>query len=275
MVTKTIGVVGCGNMGSALIENLRKRSAVYDVVIFDKEQEKTKGLSQRFDVQVAESLKHLFDESAILIIAVKPQDIDEVLSALKGVSRKLVVSIAAGITMSYLESAIGAKVAIVRAMPNINAIIGHSVTALSVNASVGDDDKAAAKRIFEAVGDVVFVPEAQMNAVTAVSGSGPAFVAYLVRDLGEKVMTDVMIKEAVALGIDKEAARRLVDATISGTRRILAVNFDASVLIQRVSSKGGTTEAGMKVLESEGKTAGALAHAIQAACQRAGELARK
>jgi pyrroline-5-carboxylate reductase len=93
--------------------------------------------------------------------------------------------------------------------------------------------------------------------------------------LGEKVLADVMVQEATGFGIEASVARKLADTTISGTRRILATNFDVKILIQRVSSKGGTTEAGMKVLEQMGKTKEALSEAIRAACRRAEELSKQ
>ena len=253
---------------------MRKRASDHDVVVYDKDQEKAKSLGLRFDVQPADSLKLLCYESVIIIIAVKPQDMEEVCGQMKGLVRKVIISIAAGVTLPYLESKFGKDMVIVRAMPNINAMIGHGVTGLSFNKNAGDEDKAIVKKIFESVGAVVFVPESQMNAVTAISGSGPAFVAYLVNDLGEKVIGEVMMREAAAFGIEASVAKRLAETTISGTRRMLATNFDAKILIQRVSSKGGTTEAGMNILEQKGKTAEALSAAIQAACRRAAELSK-
>ena len=159
-------------------------------------------------------------------------------------------------------------------MPNINALIARSVTALSANKTAGEDGLKSAQELFKAVGEVVTVPESQMNAVTAVSGSGPAFVAYLLKDLDPEALERVFIKEALHFKIEPSTAEILAKMTISGTRDMLSVNFDAGILIKRVSSKGGTTEAGMKVLESRGKTEEALAEAIRAAQKRAQELSQ-
>lgn len=270
-----IGIIGCGNMGAALVENLNKFFSAKDIFVFDKDVERQNSLVNRFGVCRITSIDELCVKSEAIIIAVKPQDIDGVLNALKGRRGKLFISIAAGITISYMRSILGKDAAIVRAMPNLNALIAKSVTALSLDPSVSEGQKAIADKIFRSVGEVVFVKEEQMNAVTAVSGSGPAFVAYLIDKLGEETLERVFFKEAIKFKIGPDVAKVLASKTIEGTKAILAVNFDAPTLIKRVCSKGGTTEAGMKVLEEIGKTEEALALAIQAAQKRAGELARE
>ncbi|MFH0941310.1 MAG: pyrroline-5-carboxylate reductase [Candidatus Omnitrophota bacterium] len=272
---KAIGIIGCGNMGSALVDNLMKTGVSLTLFVFDKDKEKENSLAKGFNLRVFDSVASLASRSDCIIVAVKPQDIESVLTELAGISGKLIISIAAGITLDYIESIIGDDSAIVRAMPNLNALIGRSVTALSANPGVSQDDLKLAEAIFKAVGEVVFVKDSQMDAVTAVSGSGPAFVAYLLKDLGEEALERIFIKEAVNLGIEAKVAEILAKQTISGTRQMLKVNFDADILIRRVSSKGGTTEAGMRVLEEKGKTEEALSGAIKAACKRAQELAKR
>lgn len=271
---KKIGIIGCGNMGAALVENLKTKANPKDIFVVDQDLQKKNSLIRAFQIKGSDTIADLVGQTDILIIAVKPQDIESALSDLKGISGKLVISIAAGITLANLEAHIGKKTAIVRAMPNLNALIAKSVTALCHNNAVKKEDMELAAEIFQAVGEVVFVKESQMNAVTAVSGSGPAFVAYL-RDLDDEVLKRVLIKEAQKLGIEQKTAQALASATIAGTREMMRVNLDPDILIKRVSSKGGTTEAGIKVLEEKGKTEQALAEAIHAAHKRAGELARK
>lgn len=270
-----IGIVGCGNMGSALVENLRKGRQASDIYVFDKASDLRDVLVKRFGVCAASSIQDAASKSDAVIIAVKPQDIDGVLSALKDNKGKLFISIAAGISLSYLASVLGEDAAVVRAMPNLNALIARSVTALSPNARVSPVQRSWAEEIFKAVGETIFVEEDRMNAVTAISGSGPAFVAYLIKDLGEEALERVFKKEAARFHIGAEEACVMARGTIEGTKAILALNFDAATLIRRVSSKGGTTEAGMKVLEERGKTEEALSSAIDAAQKRAAELARR
>jgi pyrroline-5-carboxylate reductase len=271
---KSIGIIGCGNMGSALVENLKKRADFSGIFIFDKDKAKQDSIAKVFQVKGCGSIKELLSLVDVVIVAVKPQDIDTVLAGLKDISDKLIISIAAGITLASLEAALGKNTAIIRAMPNLNALIGQSVTALCKNDVASDEDLRFAEEIFRSVGEVVFIQELQMNAFTAVAGSGPAFVAYLIKDLGAQALEQVMIEEAVNLKIEPATAEALAKGTISGTRAMLSVNFDPHILIKRVSSKGGTTEAGMKVLEEKGKTVEALRAAIRAACKRAEELSR-
>ncbi len=270
----TIGIVGCGNMGAAFTSSISRHLPQWGIILYDIDTARQEGVVRRLGGRGASSLEDLIEASAVVLIAVKPQDIDPVLAAARGRPRKLVISIAAGIPLTYLERALAGG-AVVRAMPNLNALIGRSVTALSFGPSVSAPHQALAKMVLEAVGAVVVVPDGQMNAVTAVSGSGPAFVAYLKDVVPADEIARVMIKAAQELGIEKGTAQRLAHATVSGTLAILSVNFDAPTLIKRVSSKGGTTEAGMDLLENEGKTPQALIAAIHAACRRAGELSKE
>ncbi len=270
----TIGIVGCGNMGAAFTSSISRHLPQWDIVLFDIDTAKQEGVVRRVGGRGASSLRDLIEASAVVLVAVKPQDIDPVLAAAAARPQKLVISIAAGIPLAYLERALAGG-AVVRAMPNLNALIGRSVTALSFGPSVSVSHQALAKKIFEAVGAVVVVPDEQMNAVTAVSGSGPAFVAYLKDVLSPDEIARFMIKAAQELGIEEATAQRLAHATVSGTLAILSVNFDAPTLIKRVCSKGGTTEAGMNLLENEGKTPQALIAAIHAACRRGGELSKE
>lgn len=269
---EVIGIIGCGNMGSALVEHLEKKFSPKAIFIFDKDKNKEKSLVKRFHVKSVVDINQLVLDSDVIIVAVKPQDIDVVLKEMKGILGKLIISIAAGVKIFHLESVLGPDNALVRAMPNLNALIGAGVTALSFNTAVTQAGRVLAEQIFQSVGDVVFVEEKQLNSVTAISGSGPAFVAYLISELGEGVLKEALTREAVKLGIEPQTAKVLAYATVVGTRQILRVNFDADMFIKRVCSKGGTTEAGMRVLMEKGKTLEALSEAVKAAKKRADEL---
>lgn len=270
----TLGIVGCGNMGAALATHIARFLPLWSLVVYDIDRAKREGLARNAGAGSAASLAELVDASGVFLIAVKPQDIDPVLAAVRGRPDKLIISIAAGIPLAYLEKGVAGG-EVVRAMPNLNALIGRSVTALSFGDSVSEAHRQLAKKIFEAVGAVVFVAEGLMDVVTAISGSGPAFVAYMKDVMAPEEICRVMAREAKALGIEEGTAERLARATVTGTLAILSVNFDAPTLIKRVCSKGGTTEAGMALLEKEGKTPQALADAIHAAWRRAQELSVK
>jgi pyrroline-5-carboxylate reductase len=275
MKKPTIGIIGCGNMGSALIENLARSQGPEHIVIFDKESQKEESLVKGFKVCGAKSIEELVTKGDVIVIAVKPQDIDGVLAVLKGRKDKLVVSIAAGKTLDYLASKVGPDVPLVRAMPNLNAIVQASTTGSSISLTVSASQKKAAEDIFRAIGTVVAIDESLMNAFTAMAGSGPAFIAYVMDILKPAAIKKVFVKEALAFGFDKEAAGLIAEKTIQGTEKILRVNFDRDIFIKKVCSKGGTTEAGMKIFEEKGKTAEALSLAIRAAAQRAEELSKK
>lgn len=269
---KAIGIIGCGNMGSALVEHLKKKLAFKNILVIDREKDKEQSLVKSFDIMAADSIVQLVSDSDVVIVAVKPQDISLIAKGIRVPLGKLVISIAAGVMISCLESTFNGGVAIVRAMPNLNALIGASMTALCRNAAVSQEQWLLAEEIFRAVGDIVFVEEGQLNSVTAISGSGPAFVAYLIKELGEKNIEGGLCQAAVELGIEADVAQVLAHTTVVGTCRTLALNFDVDMLIKRVCSKGGTTEAGMRVLMEKGKTLEALHLAVKAAKKRADEM---
>jgi pyrroline-5-carboxylate reductase len=275
MQNYNVGIIGCGNMGAALVENLARALGPQRVTIFDKETSKTDSLSRGFKVNVAVSIEALVSSCDIIIIAVKPQDIESVLVFLKGRKDKLLVSIAAGVTIAYLAFRGGPDMPIVRAMPNLNALVAASTTGSAVNLFVTKAQKEIAQEIFRSIGSVVFIDEKLMNAFTAIAGSGPAFIAYVMDVLSPEDVKKVFVEEALAFGFDKDTSACMVSQTIQGTQKILKVNFDREVFIKKVCSKGGTTEAGIKVLEEKGKTAQALSAAVQAACRRAEELSRR
>jgi len=266
----SLGIVGCGNMGSALATRLPKGS----VLVHDIDARKQEALARHAGAREASSLEELVEASDIVLVAVKPQDIDPVLATARGLPQKLIISIAAGITLAYLEKAL-AGTPVVRAMPNLNALIGRSVTALSFSPQVSVAQQGLAQKIFQAVGAVVLVSDSQMDAVTAVSGSGPAFVAYVKDAIEPDEIRRILERTAKELGIEERVAERLARATVSGTLAMLDVNFDAQTLVKRVASKGGTTEAGLEVLKNEGQSPEALAAAVHAACRRAAELSKK
>lgn len=269
-----IGIIGCGNMGSALVENLAGTLGPEGIRIFDKETSKIESLVRGFKVRGAESVQEVVEKSDIVVVAVKPQDIDDVLVFLKGRKDKLVVSIAAGKTLRYLASQVGPGVALVRGMPNLNAIVQASMTGSAMNPCVTQAQKNDALQIFRSIGSVVVIEEGLMNAFTALAGSGPAFIARLKEDIGADQMRSVFLKEAVAFGFDAPTAKLITEKTMEGTEKILRVNFDKEIFIKRVSSKGGTTEAGIRVLEEKGRTIDGLSLAIRAARQRADELSK-
>ncbi len=267
-------------MGSAMAEQIKKLSdgtQKVEIVVFDKDSSK---LRTEHGFSVAKDVPGLVRSVDTAIIAVKPQDIEETLKQINGAGKiPLVISIAAGITIDYLKKFLPGAM-IVRAMPNLPAKIGAGVTGFCTD-NVGPADTAWVVKIFNSLGESLQVSEDKMNAITAVSGSGPAYVCEFLQenfpgslDIPAEKEKDFLIKfqdAAEAAGFTRKEAGSLVAGTFSGTIAFLRVtHIDPSDMKKQVASKGGTTEAALAVLES----GGSLEAAVLAAKKRAGELSR-
>jgi len=276
---KKIGIVGYGNMGSAIAENIK---SAYEVFVFDKDSSK---LQQAQGISFSKDIRDLINSVDIVVLAVKPQDFDPVLKEIKGLTEgKIFVTIAAGVTANYIEKQLG-KIKVVRAMPNLGVITGKSMTCICKGKFAGKEDFDLAKELFMHVGKVREVDESKMNAVTAVSGSGPGYYFNEIvkrpddyaRDKNKfiKEFETSLAEAAREIGLDEEMslllARETVilsDVTFEIVKKI--DNSGAEQLRDKVTSKGGTTEAGLKVINS----GGSLADAVKAALKRAEELSK-
>lgn len=273
---RIIGIIGAGNMGEAILaqaikhRNRDKRVKARSFIIAEKDKLKAAFVKKIYKVKSAYDVKELVLNSDIIIVAVKPQDIggvlEEIQYALKARKKKkvLIISIAAGINTSYIESRILKGARVVRAMPNMPASIGKGITALCKGSSANTTDLSTAKEIFALLGATVVIKKEELiNAVTAVSGSGPAYLFYIV---------SAVLAAAKRLGLDKETANALTYHTLIGSMDLLnGHNFDAQTLISKVASKGGTTEAALEVF-NERQLGQIIIDAMQAAYQRAKEL---
>lgn len=198
-----------------------------------------------------------------VVVAVKPGDVPAAVAAAVAAGAGRVLSIAAGVTLAALEAAAGAPVPVVRAMPNTPALVGAGAAAIAGGAHATDDDLAWAEGVLGAVGVVVRVPERLLDAVTGLSGSGPAYV-FLV--------AEALIEAGVLVGLPRDTARTLTVQTLLGSARLLAEGDDGpEALRAAVTSPGGTTAAGLRALERAG-TRAALADAVVAATERARQL---
>lgn len=269
MIDKTIGIIGCGNMGEALLKGLShvvEKSA--KLMVSESDLKRRDYIQTTYKIITAPDNHYLFKYSDAVVIAVKPQDFDSLLKediCCDLSSDKLLISIAAGITTKYIESIVGNEVRVIRAMPNMPARIGEGITGICAGASATAADMELAGDIFGTIGGVVEVMEKMMDAVTAISGSGPAYFFYLVESL---------IESARALGFDDRTARELVEKTALGSMKLLiASKEDPAGLRRKVTSKGGTTEAAIKVFESK-KVRSIIKDAAKAACKRSKELSK-
>lgn len=260
---RKIGIIGAGNMGTAIISRIYRK---YSVIVCEKDSGRAALLKKKYKAASVD-LTTLARTSDIVVLAVKPQDMDAVLRELKGLlqPKQLVISIAAGLTTLYFEARLGAKIKVVRAMPNMPAQIGEGVTALCKGRFAVDKDLKTAAAVFAGNGTTVIVPQRLMDSVTAVSGSGPAYVF---------MFAEYFLKAAQKLGLDKSTARALVTETLKGSVHLLLKSQeDAGILRARVTSKGGTTQAALDVFGSY-NIEKAFVEALAAAKRRAGQLAR-
>ncbi len=268
MSEKKIGFIGAGNMATAMIRGILLNHAKTEqqLCIFDPDEEKRKAMAE-IGVSSAESGASLVEECDIIILAVKPQVYDIVLSQISPAvtDEKIFVTIAAGISIGYVRKGIGHDCPMVRVMPNTPLLLGKGATALCRSENISDSDFDEIYNIFALSGEAVILPEEQMNAIIAVNGSSPAYI-YLFA----KAMTDY----AVSVGIDRDTALRLVCKTFEGSAEMLRSGTDTpEQLIEKVCSKGGTTIEAMKVLE-ENNVPGIIADAMAACTRRAEELGK-
>lgn len=259
-----IAIVGAGAMGEVFVAGLlRTGTDPGRLVISEKREERAREVSQRYGVR-AVTLAEAASECATLLVLVKPQDVIAVLDemALHLADGAVVVSLAAGVRLDVIEGRIP-RASVVRAMPNTPALVDLGITAISPGASCSPEQAAYVESLLSAVGPVVRVPEDLQDAVTATSGSGPAYVFRMIES---------MVAGAVALGLPPEIALRLVTQTVLGAATMASRDgADVSALRDQVTSPGGTTAAALAVLEEE-DFAGLVARAMAAARDRGREL---
>lgn len=264
---KTIAFIGAGNMGEALIRGLlaAKVVSVSQIIVTDVRAERRAFLAKTFGVRAISDNAEAAQAADIVLLAVKPQQMSDVLAGVKSVmsAAKLVVSIAAGVTTVRIERELGVQTRVVRVMPNTPALVGAGAAALAKGAYATDDDLTTAGSILGAVGIWVRVEEKSIDAVTALSGSGPAYVFYV---------AEAMIKGGVAAGLDEALAKQLAIQTIYGAAKLLLEGGEGPESLRRnVTSPGGTTEAALKVM-SQHRLEEIFIEAIRAAEQRSREL---
>lgn len=258
----TLGIIGCGQMARALLGGFTEhRGLLTAVTLFDIELTKAVTLAEEYGAKVADSAYTLAQGVDIVILAVKPPQVKTVIREIAPVLSvdKVLVSIAAGVTLDSIREGINPNTPAARVMPNVPCLIGQGAMGLSFSNSVADDKRELVLRLFSTVGLVEIIPEEYMDGVTAVSGSGPAFV-FLVAE----ALTDA----AVEVGLPRDLARRLVNQTLIGSMVMMQESGEhPAVLRERVTSPGGTTIAGLRALENGGVRA-AFFDAVRAAYDR-------
>lgn len=260
-----IGFIGGGNMAEAMIKGIT-RNGKKDILVSELRDQRRAYLESTYTVKTTPDNKEVVKSCDIIILAVKPQNMDEVTGEIAGLitPEKLIISIAAGITLSYLSARLKTS-QIIRVMPNTPALVQEGMSVLSLCECFDDKQMALVRGIFMSIGKVLVLPEKYMDAVTAVSGSGPAFIALFV----EK-MTDAGVKA----GLGKDNASELAVQTLIGTAKLLETGMPPDKLREMVTSPGGTTAAGLKVFQDKGFS-DMMNDVIEAAVNKSKELGRK
>lgn len=260
-----IGFIGGGNMAEALIKGITSHG-MKDIIVSEPREERREYLEEKFRINTTSSNKEAVSSCGMIILAVKPQNMEGLLSEIAGDidGSKTVVSIAAGITLDYLSSKLKTK-KLIRVMPNTPALVGEGMTVLSMCECFSGNEISTVRDIFMSVGKVITLPEKHMNAVTALSGSGPAFFA---------LFTEAMIEAGVKSGLSGDDAAILANQTLLGTARQLETGMPPEKLRAMVTSPGGTTAAGLEVFEKN-RLRETVQSAIDAAIKRAEELGRR
>ena len=264
---KTIGFVGSGAMGEALIKGIVEAALVAPdaVLAFDVRTERLTELSQRYGIRPVKSNAEVIRGADVVILAVKPQIMGSVLNDVRTAlgRRNLVISIAAGVSTAKLRETLGAPARLIRVMPNTPALVLEGVTAIAKGQGLEAGDLETAEELFSAVGKVVILDEELMDAVTGLSGSGPAYVAVVIEALADG---------GVRMGLDRATAMTLAAQTVLGAARLLIqTGLHPGALKDMVSSPGGTTIAGIAALE-EGGIRTTLIKAVERATLRSRSL---
>jgi len=267
---KKIGVIGGGKMGGVIVAGIvnRKLAPAAAVTVADTLPERLQELKGAHQVGVTESSIKAAQAADVIILAVKPQDVGSLLQELNPVldEKKLVLSIAAGITTGFIEGHLRAGARVVRIMPNTPALVGEGAAALTRGKNASEDDLALALAIFDALGSTVVVKEELLDAVTGLSGSGPAYGFLIIEALADG---------GVLMGLSREVALKLAAQTMLGAAKLcLAGDKHPAELKDMVASPGGTTIAGLQALE-EGRLRATLMAAVEAATLRSRELGGK
>jgi pyrroline-5-carboxylate reductase len=267
---KVIGFIGTGNMGEALIAGLLKAkfTTPEQIMAFDAEGARLRFIQKKYGVKKASDNHHLASQCDPLLLCVKPQSMKEVIEEMADSldSSKLLISIAAGVPLYAIETYARKQLRLIRVMPNINVLVQEGASAIAPGNLATDDDVKLAKAVFDCVGRSILIHEPLMDAVTGLSGSGPAYVFLII-----EALTDA----GVHLGMTRAQAFTLVTQTVMGSVKLLSHTGDHPALLrEKVTSPGGTTAAGLYKLE-EGGLRKILIDAVIAATQRSKELGDK
>lgn len=264
---KRVSIIGGGKMGEVLTSGMISGNLISseDIMVSDILVERRNDLKEKYQVNVTADNSEAIKSADVVILAVKPQNMGEVLEGVSDIidETKLIISIAAGITTRFIEGHLRKGVRVIRVMPNTPALVGEGAAALAAGEGATEDDLALARHIFDAVGITVIVAEDLMDAVTGLSGSGPAYIFVIIEALSDA---------GVNMGLSRDIALKLSAQTLFGAAKLyLDGDKHPAELKDMVTSPGGTTIAGLQAIEEGGLRATLIA-AVEAATLRSKEL---
>ena len=268
-INRPIAILGAGNMGSALMKGIinAKLTPPKKIIACDINLAKLQSLALEWKVRSTLDIKEAVKESDVILLAVKPQTLSKVLEVMKESIRPdhLVISIVAGMRIAFIQKILGTKLGIVRAMPNIAATVDEGAAAVAFGEHTTGEHQKITKAIFEAVGEVVVVSEDQLDAVTGLSGSGPAYIYMVI---------EALIDGGVKMGLSREISTKLSIQTVLGSARLAKISgLHPAILRDQVTTPGGTTINAIHELESHGLRS-MLIDAVATATRRSEELSK-
>ena len=267
MYDKELGLIGVGNMGTALLKGVLSSNTIdkEKTIIYDVREEVIKNRIQEFNVKAVSSNTELIQQVKFIIIAVKPQNIDSVLEEIgpQLSEDQILISIAAGVTLDYIKKFISKNIGLIRVMPNTPALVGEGASAIACNKNVTENDLKYVKKVLNSVGKVVELEEKHIDAVTGLSGSGPAYVFVTIEALADG---------GVKMGLPRNIALKLAAQTVLGSAKmVMETGMHPGELKDMVASPGGTTITALHEIE-KGKLRATLISAVEAATLKSKSL---
>ncbi len=263
----TLGFIGCGSMGTAIIKGIVKNNTVDSdkIWVYDVQADKAEALQKNISVNVASDYSELCEKSDCIFLVVKPADLSHLLSRINNLLHEnhLIVSVIAGISTGFIDSALGNNHRVIRLMPNTPCLIGEGVIAISPGKYARESDPDMVEELVASLGLTIKTEDKYMDAITALSGSGPAYVLLFLESL---------VEGGVNIGLDRQTAENLATQTLMGTAKMAQSSGNNYVELKNsVASPGGTTIAALKSLETNAFR-GTVMDAVAAAFQRAKSL---
>ncbi|OIJ15976.1 pyrroline-5-carboxylate reductase [Anaerobacillus arseniciselenatis] len=270
LTNKKVAFIGAGSMAEAMISGILAKNILQPAQIYvtnRSNKEKLDLLQKQYSVEVFTNLQDVLPKMDIIIFAIKPKDITETIEKIKAYTteKQVMISVLAGVSTSCISRLLKHEAPVIRTMPNTSAAVGQSITAIAPGSYAGEGQVTLTKTLLEAIGEVVIVEEEKLDAITGLSGSGPAYIYYLIEAM------EIGAKE---IGIDEKLAKQLIAQVLIGAaERVKSTDLSSQTLYKQVMSPGGTTEAGFKMLENYHYQE-AMVECIKRAAQRSTELGK-